>query len=189
VDEIRRIRKDRGLTQRGLAAASGVDQATISQIESGKHRPNLETLDRLAEALSVGVGEFFPKPQPSLFEAVERRRRGKATEARRIAEEINVPANLDSGSVVDVMRDVVEAEHRRGRQQLKRVVESGESQTNYGSVLEEFEHRLEDLVGWTFFGGFMYSGMLSAVRRILDLEEANARLRGEVEATEKVHSE
>ncbi len=180
--EIRRIRKERGLTQRGLAAASGVDQATISQIESGRHRPNLDTLDKLAEALSVGVGEFFPKPQPSLFEAVERRRRSKATEARRIAEEINVPANLDSVNVVDVMRDVVEAEQRRGRQRTRRVVESGESQTTYGSVLEEFEHRLEDRIGWTFFGEFMYAGMLSAVRRILDLEEENAKLRGEVEA-------
>jgi transcriptional regulator with XRE-family HTH domain len=189
VEEIRRIRKERGLTQRGLAAASGVDQATISQVESGKHRPNLETLDKLAEALSVGVAEFFPKPQPSLFEAVERRRRSKATEARRIAEEINLPPDLDSGNIVDVMRDVEDAERRRDRQQLRRVVESGESQVNYGSVSEEFEHRLEDLLGWTFLGGFLYSGLRAAVHRILDLEEENARLKGEVEATEKVRSE
>ncbi len=45
MEEIRRIRKERGLTQRGLAAASGVDQATISMAESGKRRPHLETLD------------------------------------------------------------------------------------------------------------------------------------------------
>ena len=184
MEELRRLRKERGLTQRGLADASGVDPATISQVESGKRRPHLETLDSLAEALGVGVAEFFPKPQPSLFEAVERRRRGKATEARRIAEEINLPPDLDSVNIVDVMRDVVDAEHRRGRQQIRRVVESGETQTNYGSVLEEFEHRLEDLLGWTFFGGFMYSGMLSAVRRIRDLEEENARLREEAEAVE-----
>ncbi len=187
--EIKRIRKERGLTQRGLSAASGVDQATISQIETGRHRPHLETLDKLAAALGVGVVEFFPKPQPSLFESVERRRRSKATEARRIAEEINVPANLDSVNVVNVMRDVEEAEHRRGRQMIKRGVESGERQSIYGSVSEEFAHRLEDLVGWTVFGDFMYSAMLSAVRRIIDLEEENARLRGEVEAPEKVHSD
>jgi transcriptional regulator with XRE-family HTH domain len=189
VREIKRIRKERGLTQRGLSALSGVDQATISQIETGRHRPHLETLDKLAAALSVGVAEFFPKPQPSLFEAVERRRRSKATEARRIAEEIKLPPDLDSVNVVDVMREVVEAEHRRHRQRTRRVVESGVTQTNYGSVLEEFEHRLEDLVGWTFFGEFAYSGLLSAVHRILDLETENARLRGEVEAPGKVRSE
>jgi len=61
MEEIRRIRKERGLTQRGLAAASGVDQATISMAESGKRRPHLETLDSLAAALGVEVGNFFPK--------------------------------------------------------------------------------------------------------------------------------
>jgi hypothetical protein len=72
---------------------------------------------------------------------------------------------------------------------IKRGVESGESQSIYGSVLEEFEHRLEDLVGWTFFGEFMYSGMLSAVRRINALEEENSRLRGEVAMPENVRGE
>jgi transcriptional regulator with XRE-family HTH domain len=61
MEEIRRIRKERGLTQRGLAAASGVDQATISMAESGKRRPHLETLERLADALGVEVGDFFQK--------------------------------------------------------------------------------------------------------------------------------
>ena len=61
MEEIRRIRKERGLTQRGLAAASGVDQATISMAESGKRRPHLETLDSLADALGVEVGDFFQK--------------------------------------------------------------------------------------------------------------------------------
>ncbi len=66
MEEIRRIRKERGLTQRGLADASGVDQATISLVESGKRRPHLETLDSLADALGVEVGDFFPKDQAPL---------------------------------------------------------------------------------------------------------------------------
>jgi transcriptional regulator with XRE-family HTH domain len=65
VEELRRTRKERGLTQRGLANASGVDQATISQVESGKHRPRLETLDKLADALGVEVGAFFQKSEPT----------------------------------------------------------------------------------------------------------------------------
>ena len=66
MEEIRRIRKERGLTQRGLAAASGVDQATISMVESGKRRPHLETLDSLADALGVEVGDFFPKAKEAV---------------------------------------------------------------------------------------------------------------------------
>ncbi len=66
MEEVRRIRKERGLTQRGLANASGVDQATISMVESGKRRPHLETLDSLADALGVEVGDFFPKAKEAV---------------------------------------------------------------------------------------------------------------------------
>jgi transcriptional regulator with XRE-family HTH domain len=177
-----------GVSQVQLAGLAGMDPATLNRIEQGKANPNLKTIERLADALGVEVADFFPKAQDPLFEAVDQRRRDKATEARRIAEEINVPANLDSGNIVDVMRDVVDAERRRGEQMIKRGVESGERQSIYGSVLEEFEHRLGDRIGWAFFGGFVYSGLLSAVRRINALEEENARLRGEVEAPEKARS-
>lgn len=66
MEELRRIRKDKGLTQRDLAAASGVDKATISLVESGKRRPHLETLDSLAAVLEVEIGDFFPKAQAPL---------------------------------------------------------------------------------------------------------------------------
>jgi transcriptional regulator with XRE-family HTH domain len=192
---VKRLRLEKGWSQKDLADKSGVGQDTISGVESGKHEPRPSTLRKLAGALDTEVSNLFeevvtrPKVEPPLLEEVDQRRRSKATEARRIAEEINLPPDLDSGNIVDVLRDVEEADRRRDKQQLRRVVESGERQTNYGSVAEEFEHRLEDFLGWTFFGGFMYSGLLSAVRRILDLEEENARLRGEVEAPEKVRSE
>lgn len=66
MEEIRHIRKGRGLTQRELAGLSGVDPATISLVESGKRRPYLKTLDSLALALEVEVGDFFPKAEPPL---------------------------------------------------------------------------------------------------------------------------
>jgi len=73
VEEVRRIRKERGLTQRGLAGLSGVDQATISMLESGRRRPHLETLDTLADALGVEVRDFFPAQVISLEEWLEER--------------------------------------------------------------------------------------------------------------------
>jgi transcriptional regulator with XRE-family HTH domain len=74
MEELRRLRKERGLTQRGLADASGVDPATISLVENGKRRPHLETLDSLAGALGVEVTDLIPKAEPSLFDTGEQRR-------------------------------------------------------------------------------------------------------------------
>jgi transcriptional regulator with XRE-family HTH domain len=74
--ELTRIREERGLSQQGLADASGVNKATINQIERGRRSPNLETLEKLTGALAVEMADFFPKAQASLpdFEEAEQRR-------------------------------------------------------------------------------------------------------------------
>jgi transcriptional regulator with XRE-family HTH domain len=64
--ELTRIREERGLTQQGLADASGVNKATINQIERGRRSPNLETLEKLATGLDVEMADFFPKAQAPL---------------------------------------------------------------------------------------------------------------------------
>jgi transcriptional regulator with XRE-family HTH domain len=69
--ELTRIREERGLSQQGLADASGVNKATINQIERGRRSPNLETLEKLAGALAVEVADFFPKAQAPLPEMQE----------------------------------------------------------------------------------------------------------------------
>jgi transcriptional regulator with XRE-family HTH domain len=63
MEELRQIREARGWTQQRLADESGVNKATINQIERGRRSPNVETLGRLADALSVEMGDFFPKAQ------------------------------------------------------------------------------------------------------------------------------
>ena len=52
------------VTQRQLAAASGVAQADISRIERGVITPTLPTLIRLVEALGARVGIVFDDPVP-----------------------------------------------------------------------------------------------------------------------------
>src|SRR4051812_29038399 len=64
--ELTRIREERGLSQQALADASGVNKATINQIERGRRSPNLETLEKLAGALGVEMADFFPKAQAPL---------------------------------------------------------------------------------------------------------------------------
>lgn len=65
-------RDKRGLSQEDLAAASGVSTGQISLIESGKSAGSAETLERLADALQIEVGEMFdvqPAADGSVFRA------------------------------------------------------------------------------------------------------------------------
>ena len=47
-------RQAAGWTQAELAERAGVRQETISRVESGKHAPNVSTVDRLDRALKQG---------------------------------------------------------------------------------------------------------------------------------------
>lgn len=51
--EIFDLRKARGMTQRQLAAKSGIQQAEISRIEAGNSNPTLSTIATLAYALDA----------------------------------------------------------------------------------------------------------------------------------------
>ncbi|MFT3960437.1 helix-turn-helix domain-containing protein [Propionivibrio sp.] len=59
--EIGSRRKALGWTQDALAERVGVDAETISRFERGAHLPSLPTLERLAIALHVEIGELFSK--------------------------------------------------------------------------------------------------------------------------------
>jgi len=61
---LKTARKTKGITQTELERLSGVDQTTISDLESGrKRRPSLETAVRIARALGVSPEELFPIPE------------------------------------------------------------------------------------------------------------------------------
>jgi len=57
------LREEKGVSQVRLAVAAGMDPATLNRLEMGKANPNLKTLERLADALGVEVGDFFPKAE------------------------------------------------------------------------------------------------------------------------------
>ncbi len=66
MEGLKRMREERGWSQQKLADASGVNKATINQIERGRRSPNVETLEKLASALGAEVADFFPKAQAPL---------------------------------------------------------------------------------------------------------------------------
>ena len=58
---IRRLREARNLTQDQLAAAVGMMRSNISRIEAARHRPTLETLEKIAKALKVSVADLVAR--------------------------------------------------------------------------------------------------------------------------------
>ena len=70
-DNIRRIRKEKGLTQKKLGELCKIAEPTIRRYEAGTLKPKLETIEKIATALGVGapalVGiEYYDKKYPDL---------------------------------------------------------------------------------------------------------------------------
>lgn len=59
---LRRLRKQRGLTQEQLGLAAGMHMADVGAFETQGREPRVSTIARLAEALDVDPGELFRDP-------------------------------------------------------------------------------------------------------------------------------
>lgn len=91
---LREARKQQGWTQERLADESGVDQTTISRLETDpKPNPTRETIERLAKALGIAPSKLrFAEPEPSgtvdhsSDRAGHERRTSRATDEKRATE-------------------------------------------------------------------------------------------------------
>jgi transcriptional regulator with XRE-family HTH domain len=66
MEELRRLRREKKLSQAKLAALADLDPSTVNQLETGTRRANMRTLEKLAGVLGVEVADFFPKDQVPL---------------------------------------------------------------------------------------------------------------------------
>ena len=70
-DNIKRYRKERGLTQKKLSELCGIAEPTIRRYEAGTLNPKIETIDKIAYALGItaidlmGV-EYWDKKYPNI---------------------------------------------------------------------------------------------------------------------------
>src|SRR5215212_2018495 len=78
MEQLKRLREKRGLSQVKLAARADLNPATVNQIERGARNASPGTLRKLAEALGVSLVDLiegdYPKvqaPQPSLEDAAQ----------------------------------------------------------------------------------------------------------------------
>lgn len=58
----------KNLSQKDLADKTGVSQAAISKILSGKHKTKISTLENIANALKVPVSTFLDDSQKNFIE-------------------------------------------------------------------------------------------------------------------------
>jgi XRE family transcriptional regulator, regulator of sulfur utilization len=58
-EQLRQLRAERNLSVRTLAARSGFSPSFVSQVELNHASPSISSLERLAAALGVTLGEFF----------------------------------------------------------------------------------------------------------------------------------
>ena len=66
-ENIRKYRKEKGLTQKKLAELTQLNEVTIRSYEAGKYKPKFEQLRKIAIALDIGLDVFMTADELSLF--------------------------------------------------------------------------------------------------------------------------
>ncbi|MEW6002739.1 MAG: helix-turn-helix transcriptional regulator [Nitrospirota bacterium] len=67
--QLAKIRKERGLTQSGLAELIDVTIETVSRLERGVSIPSLKTLGKISNVLNVPLKDIFDLEYPQKFRA------------------------------------------------------------------------------------------------------------------------
>ena len=58
-NRVRKVRLERGLSQQALAAKADMDRAFLSGIERGVENPSLFTIQAIADALEIRIGNLM----------------------------------------------------------------------------------------------------------------------------------
>lgn len=76
---LKRLREAAGLSVRTLAREAGFSASFVSQVENGQASPSIASLERLARALKVSLGQFFDAAGPAVPVVVRAADRHKMT--------------------------------------------------------------------------------------------------------------
>ena len=67
---LRRLRRERGLTQERLSGHSGLMQSYLSEVEAGKRNISLDAIATIARAMGVSIAQLFQEDEASTGRAV-----------------------------------------------------------------------------------------------------------------------
>lgn len=120
-EQLRKIREFRGLSLTELAKRSGVGQSTLSQWESGKHKPRFDQLKRVLDVLGITYEQLFQDfDDVFVKEAIEKYR----TDSKDI--EVVLAANPAlSPAEIEVIMRIVESKERELAEAEKREKKGG----------------------------------------------------------------
>ena len=92
-DRVRALRSEHGLTRRALAAASGVSERYLAQLEAGEGNISVLLLRKVARAMSVPVESLVREeaPQQKCIALLGLRGAGKSTLGGKLAQSLGVP--------------------------------------------------------------------------------------------------
>jgi transcriptional regulator with XRE-family HTH domain len=77
---VRALRRERGLTLKGLGARAGLSHPFLSQVERGLARPSVASVERIAAALDVSVARLWAPPRHGDAIHITRKEEGTTTE-------------------------------------------------------------------------------------------------------------
>lgn len=60
--KVRKLRKERAMTQSELANRIGIIQSDLCRMEKGEYKVSLEVLFRILQVFGMRIGEFFNEP-------------------------------------------------------------------------------------------------------------------------------
>lgn len=95
---IKEIRKRRSLSQKEVAMQIGIDQAQYSRIESGKVEPTISSLGKIADALGVGITDFFKEEIPTEVSSSDK----NLVEKIQLLEELEEQERSSILSIIDI---------------------------------------------------------------------------------------
>ena len=75
---VRALRRERGLTLKGLGRLAGLSHPFLSQVERGLARPSVSSVERIAAALDVPVARLWTPPRQGEAVSVIRRDEGRS---------------------------------------------------------------------------------------------------------------
>lgn len=95
--KIKDIRLGKGVSLRDLAKHIGLTRSFLSQVERGKTNPSIASLEKIAQALGIGLSYFFKEEFPIKFSLFKKKR-----ERKFVIETAKVSCEVLASDILDI---------------------------------------------------------------------------------------